>query len=683
MAVPREVLRLPKLRGLHDFPEQAAQGSACQALNVEFSRGGPGIRPGTVKIKDFAQDAATIMGRGVWLWETVATEDSPSGRQLIVVGFIKLAGGAGYIGVYETSGDHVATFALSEHRDNNGAGYRAFTTNWDATVFTPSGLAIDAGFNALIVATDKPFVPAGPTDINGNEHKDWQAGLWALYESSLPGNQAGLDIKPITPVKRDREFVSGGNRVDLSYWGNTGGAFGVPNAPEADDAGPYLGTEDIALNLDLAAEIVAADIEDRVHIPAFDDADRANQVEIGARIVTVYRNRLVIASMWGDPSGAALRFANLGDLQKHPAPSVGQDGRDTSPNAFQGWPANNIVYFNQPDPTPITGLAVWRDFLLVFKRRSISMCRFTGIEDFEVIQSFQGVGCVAPDSIQTIHRSGADGVMFLADDGVYLFDGKPRYVSGPIQRTLRSALAYNAHLAISTHFPRQSQYWIGIPGGTGSESEAPASGASGDTSTFYILDYDTGNWSTYTYGSLIDALVPVAGVVGRDELTPVSLSRAATTTLRLAHHKGPAGTDGIVSSATHYKARWELQRFPYGRHQVRRWSFLRIDLDDAGGVQPLTVYWKTENQSRAAADANSQSTTTPAGGFEGAPLFGGALTFGNLKFDEPGFVSARIAMNARPARWFRWGVETSGTVNVADWHVTSAEVDTRRKEGRR
>jgi hypothetical protein len=676
MAVPREVLRLPRLRGLHDFPEQGAQGSASQALNVEFSRGGPGIRRGTQKMDTIEPEAGeegqALIGKGVWSWRVTA--DRGFGKDLVVVGYMRLGAvgaGGGFIQVRTTGNLVLATFKLHEDRDNLNAAYDSDQLGeWRAISFAPAGGKEHSGATVLIIATDKPSSFDAPFDELGNPREDFQAGLWALHESSEEGSVNGFMLKPITPVDRTvrspADDFGAFAEHDLSYWGNDTGFVGVVLTTADDDAGPYLGVDTLWKADPFLATVFA---------------NRQDQNSIGARYIVSYKSRVVAAGLWDDPSGTAMRFSNHGDFDPSPSPEPIPGFGDTSiVNALQGWPVDDYHTFNTPDATPITGLAVWRDFLLVFKRRAIVMCRFTGVQDFSEVQMFQGVGCVAPDSIQSVHRGGMDGVLFLADDGVYLFDGKPNYVSGPIQRTLRDAVGRDVSGSVSVHYPSLNQYWLGIKGGGGAKNLD----VGGNAQTFFVMDYRTGDWSIHTFNASIDAMGAIPGIHGKDELTPVSLSRrVGSNDLNICHHAGPAGTDEIASDdGDPYMARYELQRFPYGRHQVRRWSFLRLDLDDAGGTQPLSVYWKMDNQDRAASNDGGQNTTTPAGGFENGPLFG-ALTFGNAKFAEDGFVSARIALHGGPARWFRWGVETEGDTNVADWHITSAEIDTRRKEGRR
>jgi hypothetical protein len=100
------------------------------------------------------------------------------------------------------------------------------------------------------------------------------------------------------------------------------------------------------------------------------------------------------------------------------------------------------------------------------------------------------------------------------------------------------------------------------------------------------------------------------------------------------------------------------------------------DADIAGNA---TAYWMLDNQDRNASNNNSQNTTL---GVTSLTAGFGTLTFGNALFAADGFFSSRVPLHGGPARWMRWGVESVGQ-DLGQWHLLSAEIDTRRKEGRR
>lgn len=67
----------------------------------------------------------------------------------------------------------------------------------------------------------------------------------------------------------------------------------------------------------------------------------------------------------------------------------------------------------------ITGIHALRGNLVVFKRRSIYQILGSSELDFEVRSTHADIGCVAPRSIAAVNNR----LYFLAEDGVYYFDG--------------------------------------------------------------------------------------------------------------------------------------------------------------------------------------------------------------------------------------------------------------------
>jgi hypothetical protein len=314
----------------------------------------------------------------------------------------------------------------------------------------------------------------------------------------------------------------------------------------------------------------------------------------------------------------------------------------------------------------------------VLKHRSLVLCRFTRLQDFSVIQAESGAGCVAARTVVSVSRSGREMIIFLSEDGVYGWDGSLKYLSRQIERTLRSDRSgfSSAH---AVDYPEANQYWIFVPSGTKYHFNRYVT---------YVLDYVTGDWSTFSFSGPIDAsaYIPGSAVGDWTRLTrPMSLVRlgapwSSDAGLRLVQHD--AGDDDTHHDTTGsaYDARYETQRFRYTHHQVRRWRHLRLTVEDGDNTTTgVRCYWKLDNQDRADVTTTSQfldvsTAPTPPGTF-------GSLTFGNAIFEDLGFHTQRVPLHGGPARHFRWGAES--TANGGWWHINSAEVDTRRKSGRR
>jgi len=89
---------------------------------------------------------------------------------------------------------------------------------------------------------------------------------------------------------------------------------------------------------------------------------------------------------------------------------------------------DRILGFVDVDPRPqdqITGLAVWRENLVVFKNSTVFLItgdtppNGTNLGNLQIIETGRGFGCVSGKSIAT----GKDGIYYRGNDGVYLTDG--------------------------------------------------------------------------------------------------------------------------------------------------------------------------------------------------------------------------------------------------------------------
>lgn len=123
-----------------------------------------------------------------------------------------------------------------------------------------------------------------------------------------------------------------------------------------------------------------------------------------ARHVLFFKNRLWFANLAEDPSrvlwGAPVPYHRV-------FPALSQE----------------VV---EGDNSEITAMAALGEHVVIFKRDSIwtmtsTGTDLTGVSRFAPVQVVNGVGCVAPLSIQKIKGT----LVFLAEDGIYAFDGTP------------------------------------------------------------------------------------------------------------------------------------------------------------------------------------------------------------------------------------------------------------------
>lgn len=101
------------------------------------------------------------------------------------------------------------------------------------------------------------------------------------------------------------------------------------------------------------------------------------------------------------------------------------------------WTASDFRDVMKADGQVITGLKKLGQSLVIFKRHSIWIAQFTGDSDipFTFSQTPSSVGAVSGYSIQEVQN----GLVFLADDGFYYFDGNNSYkISQRVRNTLNS-----------------------------------------------------------------------------------------------------------------------------------------------------------------------------------------------------------------------------------------------------
>ena len=193
---------------------------------------------------------------------------------------------------------------------------------------------------------------------------------------------------------------------------------------------------------------------------------------VGAQHVLVYANRLWMGNL-GYPGGpTTLRWSALGNPDE--------------------WPGENVLETSQP----ITGLlggfgttpSVWSQApagqLWIFEPGRIEV--LIGDGGRETTLGFRtvvdGIGCVAPNTLAVW----GGYAFFLADDGVYRFDGRRvQSISDKLGKLLRDTPAYlrqKAWGAVS-----EGRYWLSIPTAEASEN-----------SVIYVYDLMDGWWTRFT-----------------------------------------------------------------------------------------------------------------------------------------------------------------------------------------
>jgi hypothetical protein len=131
---------------------------------------------------------------------------------------------------------------------------------------------------------------------------------------------------------------------------------------------------------------------------------------------------------------------------------------------YKIWPTISTEFLTDVDQGPITGLYPWQDSVAVFKSDSIWQMVYTGLNEqglntYRPEKIVAGTGCVANNSIQSVNGS----LVFLAEDGVYRFDGnKAIKVSDRIQKYIDQISAGRRSFSSSVHWRTKSCYLLAV-----------------------------------------------------------------------------------------------------------------------------------------------------------------------------------------------------------------------------
>ena len=154
-------------------------------------------------------------------------------------------------------------------------------------------------------------------------------------------------------------------------------------------------------------------------------------------------------------------------------------------DSISAWNDADFRDVSKNDGQEITGIKVLGDRLVIFKEQSIWLMFFTGDADlpFTFTKSASSVGCISGDSIQEIEN----GLVFLAQDGLYYFDGyNSQKISDKITTTL-GTFNKSRFVNVSSSYQREkNRYWCSFT-------------TSGGSTNNRIITWDTYNNSFSIY----------------------------------------------------------------------------------------------------------------------------------------------------------------------------------------
>ena len=396
------------------------------------------------------------------------------------------------------------------------------------------------------------------------------------------------------------------------------------------------------------------------------------------QLLTTLNGRLFVAGLYDERD--ALRYSNLLDAN--------------------GWPGNNIIRVKTHDGSAITGMGGIGNYLVIFKQRSIHIGSVLSQYDANIRRVVDGTGCVNHATIQNI----GDGLIFLGEDGVYLFNGQQNsYLSQKIEHRLRS-LKHSFKMAVSGYYRKRAQYWIAFPSGQFQQGRV--------CDLVFVYDIRRKEWSEYRFGTTAGLDEPaingvarigfgafssvltesgsehfVAGVLNGPEVEiqepqekfqkPFYLHSHCSRYMRLdAQEKDDIVDieDGLTETTV--EGAWESAPMVLGEHICRRFDVLRPVM--AGNhTDRLRLWWRVDAESRDDAARYDQQIDIDGGGdyqIKPASRFDGMDWFNASFWSDVEPYSDRLRLHGAQGRTIRVGVETK---HKHGFDVRSLLIDTR------
>lgn len=285
---------------------------------------------------------------------------------------------------------------------------------------------------------------------------------------------------------------------------------------------------------------------------------------VGAKFVTVYADRLWMANL-GD-SQSQLRWSALGDPQD--------------------WPATNYAEFSQPITGILAGFgttpSVWSQVpagqLWVFQPGRIEVLIGDGgvTTTMGIRLAVDGIGCVAPGTLATW----GGYAFFLADDGVYRFDGRNvKKISRNLGTLFEDTSPYLRQRAWGQ--VADGRYWLSIPSGPGEEN-----------SVIYVYDFGFETWTKFTE---IEA-VSMFGTPGNPEEALHMLwgdSEGRVWTYRPDSRKDARTPTSPGKDVIGY---WKTGVFVPDKHHIVQFRHLRIQYETSEG--DIFLSWAIDSKSQ-------------------------------------------------------------------------------------
>jgi hypothetical protein len=510
-----DIIRTTCLGGVNQNPETQTAEECDSALNVWAPNGRVESRPGyrgVLQLVAGGTGTATVFqGRAEDV--SAGTYRSPSGAGLLSL--LDNAGTAGLVGRITDGGDqdrwylgHSSTFSNAEivvsATNSNSTRFKA--EYWNGTHW--QYLHMEEWSSTTIKhlsASVSTFLFVAPADW-ALTTIDSQSAYWIrfnLLEADLDSStQVDLDnastviysgqtlvgyFAPRFPTqKRYISVIRNSTNTQVNYVNAVAGVslgFGsqttntgidepatiavVPQFEEAFIAYNHLVTRHVANPPNSETITASVETEDFAVGPGapHDETIFANLGEFPrAKYINFFRGHLWVANLKDEPY--TVRWSAFAPYHKV-------------------WPVFSYEILAEHDNSPITGMAPLGEYMVIFKQDSIWMAYdtgFDGLEDqtYAIRQVVNGIGCVSNSSIKAVRGN----LIFLAEDGVYSFDGAGvKKLSDNVNTTINEITPGRRPFAAAAHWRKENLYLLSF-----------TTDGSNENDTTLVYDYDAGVW---------------------------------------------------------------------------------------------------------------------------------------------------------------------------------------------
>ena len=191
-----------------------------------------------------------------------------------------------------------------------------------------------------------------------------------------------------------------------------------------------------------------------------------------AKDIIMYKTRIILLHTQEDSVWCPQRF------------------RFSNAGAFETWTSADFYDVQEKPDALVRGLRLSQK-LVLYKDSSIVLCFYVGGDAiFDFTTAVESCGLLAPRSLKAVSTRNGDVHLFLARDGVKVFEGSS-YVTDISEGIKDQVLAANemtySHRAIAWVIPRKHLYVLGLPD---SDGDITSDGV-------WAFNYNTGAWGPW------------------------------------------------------------------------------------------------------------------------------------------------------------------------------------------